>query len=263
MMIAVGASAWASAWMRHDSISPPPEWPQMAAHALLLHGVLGYESLSAGAWYVAIDFQLFVMTTLLLAAARLRWLRSRISRPLLFLVGIVMAVSLFGFNRDPAWDAWGIYFFGSYGLGMLAWWRSQATDPGQRRMLLAVMLLMGMGALAIDFRGRIALSLLTALTLTATGGRVPLRESRWLAPFYAAGRISYAEFLVHFPVSLVVNAAFFRFAAHDPATQAAGMLCAWVASIVAGALFHRAVELPLSRVFGRAFPARMPARARA
>jgi peptidoglycan/LPS O-acetylase OafA/YrhL len=156
-----------------------------------------------------------------------------------------------------------MYFFGSYGLGMLAWWHSQSADPAQRRMLLAMMMIMGMSALAIDFRGRIAVSLVTALTLAVSGARVPLRTSRWLAPLYAAGRISYAEFLVHFPVSLVVNATFFRFAAHDPATQAAGMFCAWCASIAAGALFHRAVELPLSRVFGRAFPARMPARARA
>jgi hypothetical protein len=28
---------------------------------LLLHGVLGYASISAGAWYVAIDFQLYAL----------------------------------------------------------------------------------------------------------------------------------------------------------------------------------------------------------
>lgn len=37
------------------------------AHALLLQGIVG-ESLSAGVWYVSIDFQLFADTVLLLAA---------------------------------------------------------------------------------------------------------------------------------------------------------------------------------------------------
>ena len=250
MLIAVGASTWASAWMIHDSISPPPGWSQLAAHALLLHGVLRYESLSAGAWYVAIDFQLFVIATLLLALSRLRWLRVQLGKPMLPLVCLAMALSLLGFNRDAAWDAWGMYFFGSYGLGMLAWWCSRALGA-ERRKLFALMLLLGIGALAIDFRARIALSLITALALAATGGRIAHPHARWLAPLYAAGRISYAEFLVHFPVSLVVNAAFFRYAPHDPATQGVGMLCAWTASIAAGALFYRAVEIPLARSFSR------------
>src|SRR5690349_21365237 len=58
-LLAALASALASAWMTHDSISAPPSVQQVVAHVFLLHGVLGYESLSAGAWYVAIDFQLY------------------------------------------------------------------------------------------------------------------------------------------------------------------------------------------------------------
>jgi peptidoglycan/LPS O-acetylase OafA/YrhL len=263
ILIAVGASAWAFAWMRHPSISAPPQLPQLAAHALLLQSVLGYESLSAGAWYVAIDFQLFALASLLLAAARSLFLRRLCARPALPLVGGLMALSLFCFNRDPAWDAWGWYFFGSYGLGMMAWWCSQARCAPERNRLLAALLLLGAGALALDFRGRIALSLVTALTLALSGGRIRVDERRWqplLRPLYAAGRISYSVFLVHFPVSLVVNAAFTRFAAHDPLTQAAGMVCAWLASLAAGAMFHRYVEAPLSALFSRAWPPRKAAR---
>ena len=73
MLLAIGASALARTWMVHDSISPPPTCAQLAAHVLLLHGVLGYESLSAGAWYVAIDFQLYALMTLLL------WLGGRLT----------------------------------------------------------------------------------------------------------------------------------------------------------------------------------------
>ena len=32
----------------------------------VLHGILGVDSLSAGVWYIAIDFQLFALTALLL-----------------------------------------------------------------------------------------------------------------------------------------------------------------------------------------------------
>jgi len=66
MVLAVAASALASRWMTHDSISAAPTLAQVAAHGVLLHSVLGFESLSAGAWYVAIDFQLFASLCLIL-----------------------------------------------------------------------------------------------------------------------------------------------------------------------------------------------------
>eukprot|EP01034_Spumella_vulgaris_P039100 gene39100-48291_t len=71
-LLAAGANALASAWMTHDSISAPASFGQLSAHALLLHSVLGYESLAAGAWYVAIDFQLYAGLVLLL------WLSGRL-----------------------------------------------------------------------------------------------------------------------------------------------------------------------------------------
>ena len=54
-------------WFVHDSLSAPPSLAQLLAHALLLHDLTGVEALSAGVWYVAIDFQLFILTVLLTA----------------------------------------------------------------------------------------------------------------------------------------------------------------------------------------------------
>jgi len=251
-VLAIGASAWASLWMTHYSISAMPTAMQLAAHALLLHSILGYESISAGAWYVAIDFQLYAMLTMLL------WLTGGLARrrampwlaPLLVVAGV--SASLFYFNRDAAWDAWAPYFFGSYGLGVIAWWaRDLGRRPAVVALLLAAILLPTLYALTIDFRSRIALALLVACALVLVSRRGVLLSRQRFAWIRSFGRISYSIFLVHFPVCLVVNAAFAKFVPARPLLQAGGMALAWAASLAAGALFYRWVEIPLSRLLSR------------
>jgi peptidoglycan/LPS O-acetylase OafA/YrhL len=249
-LLAAGASAIASAWMTHDSISSAPSVTQLAAHVLLLHSVLGYESLSAGAWYVAIDFQLYA------GAALLLWLCGRLSggQDRLWLVPVVMTVvvvsSLFYFNRDADWDVWAPYFFGSYGLGMLAWW---ASDPARRPRAVVLLFLMiavpTLAALTLDFRSRIAVALSVACVLMLLG-RVRVRSSAGWAVANWLGKNSYSIFLVHFPVCLIVNAAFTRFVPSDAEWQAIGTVVAWAASLAGGAAFFRWVEAPLGRIAG-------------
>lgn len=244
---AVAASELARLWMTHDSISATPTLGQLAAHAALLHSVLEYESLSAGVWYVAIDFQLYALLTLLLWLAggfaqgrRMAWLVP-------VLVTVAVASSLLYFNRNPEWDVWAVYFFGSYGLGALAWWASDTKRrPSSAALLLAAMLLTALAALALDFRSRIAVALATTLMLVAVFRGRPILSGRHSVLINFLGRISYAVFLVHFPVCLIVNAIFTRFASTQPWVQATGMLLAWGASIAAGSAFYRWIELPLA-----------------
>lgn len=260
MLIAIAASALASQWMTHDSISAPPTLAQIGAHALLLHGVLGVESLSAGAWYVAIDFQLYALLTLILWLAGrtggYRWLAPT-------LVAAGTAVSLLVFNLNPELDNWAPYFFGSYGLGALAWWASERKrDTTSAALLTAVVVLLGVVALGVEFRSRIAVALATSVAMIGVCRgmlRVPGQD---LAITGFLGRISYAVFLVHFPVSLVVNAAFTRFAPAQADVQVAGMLFAWMASIAAGAAFHRWIESPLGTLTNDAPVGRDAARTR-
>jgi peptidoglycan/LPS O-acetylase OafA/YrhL len=250
MFLAIGASALARTWMVHDSISAPPNMSQLAAHVLLLHSVLGYESLSAGAWYVAIDFQLYALVTCLL------WLGRRIAgnRPTMWLMPLVvtlgMSVSLLYFNRDAEFDVWAPYFFGSYGLGIMAWWASDPRRPFVATLaLLLMMVVPTVLALEVDFRIRIAVASVVACVLFLFG-RTRLStyaSSGWNVINYL-GKISYSIFLVHFPVCLIVNAAFTRFVPEDACLQGTGVLCAWVASVAAGAVFFRWVEAPLSRL---------------
>ena len=248
-LIAALANALASGVMLHDSISAPASVGQIVAHALLLHGVLGYESLSAGAWYVAIDFQLYALAALVFWGAgriagerRWPWLVPAI-------VACGLAASLLYFNLDADWDNWAPYFFGSYGLGMLAWW---AGDPRRKAgAVLALMLLLVVPAwlaLAVEFRSRIELALAVACVLFLCGRMQVASGERAWPLINGLGRISYAVFLIHFPVSLLVNTAFIRFAPLQPEWQALGMLTAWAASLGAGAAFHRRVEVPLGRV---------------
>ena len=248
-LIAALANAFASGVMIHESISAPATVGQIGAHALLLHGVLGYESLSAGAWYVAIDFQLYAL------AALVFWGAGRIAgeRSLPWLVPAMVAcgvaASLLYFNLDADWDNWAPYFFGSYGLGLLAWW---ASDPRRKAGAVFVLMLLlvvpSWLALAVEFRSRIELALAVACVLFLCGRmKVASGEGAWPL-VHTLGRISYSVFLIHFPVSLLVNTAFIRFAPLEPEWQALGMLTAWAASLGAGAAFHRWVEVPLGRV---------------
>lgn len=247
-LVAAIASAGASEWMTHDSISPPATLSQLSAHALLLHGVLGYASLSAGAWYVAIDFQLYALMVALLWLAGI----AEGKRPLAWLMPMTVAagitMSLLHFNLDADWDNWALYFFGSYGLGVMAWWASDPRrKPGVAILLMLMALLPAVIGLVLDFRSRIALAAVTACVLFLFGREKVASDARGWSLINGMGKISYSVFLIHFPVCLLVNAAFTRFVPVEPQWQALGMLTAWLSSLAVGALFHRLVEAPLGR----------------
>ena len=153
--LAIVCSALADQWMSDDAIPDRATLGQWLAHATLLHGVLGVDALSAGVWYVAIDFQLFALMALLLWLGRIGGLA-----PLLVLT--VGTASLFWFNRDADWDNYALYFFGSYSLGAAAWW---ASNRQRLAVWLGVIATVGIAALVLDFRLRIALALVVALAL--------------------------------------------------------------------------------------------------
>ncbi|GJG98843.1 acyltransferase [Cupriavidus pauculus] len=258
ILVAIVGAAIARTWMQHDSIPAAPHLAQFVAHLLLLHNILDVDALSAGVWYIAIDLQLFALMVLALWLARAM---ARQALPLGVPVVAALAVaSLFWFNRDASWDIWAIYFFGAYGMGSLAFW---ASNPGRSAWPLLALAGIGLAALAVDFRLRIAVALATALLLAISrrGGWLEHWPGGRLTAYF--GRISYSVFLVHFPVCLVVNAVVTHVVPGQPALNALGMGLAWVASNVAGALFHRYVESasPVQAVVGW-LTADLPARAR-
>jgi len=81
-------------------------------------------------------------------------------------------------------------------------------------------------------------------------GRVRVCSTKAWALANWLGKNSYSIFLVHFPVCLIVNAAFTRFVPVDAEWQLVGTVFAWAASLTGGAVFCRWVEAPLGRMAG-------------
>ena len=64
--LAIVAATIARGDLSDDVVGPVPTGPQLLAHALLLQDILGYPALSAGLWFVCIDFQLSLLLAVLL-----------------------------------------------------------------------------------------------------------------------------------------------------------------------------------------------------
>lgn len=226
-------------WMADDFIPDAPSWQQLVAHALLLQSVLDVDALSAGAWYIAIDFQLFLLMVGIV------WLGSKTANARSItptLITLMAAASLFWFNRNTHLDGWAPYFFGAYGMGAAAYWAGQ-RDPRSKFWLWLIMSL-AVVALIIDFRARIAIAAVVALTLFLA--RDSRRFAQWAAqplPHYMS-RTSYSLFLVHFPVLLLANALFTDLGFSGPVAGGIGMLATWAGSLYAAELFHRWIEKP-------------------
>jgi peptidoglycan/LPS O-acetylase OafA/YrhL len=250
LAVAIAASALARSWMTDDVVPDVPTLPQILAHAALLHSILGYDSLSAGVWYVAIDFQLFAATVLLFWLAQRLGPTPRIAAGFAVVALAALALaSLLHFNLDADWDVWAVYFFGAYALGALAYW-SGASDRSP--LWLVALLVAGLMVASVNDRPHTIVALSTALALGCARRTEALQRLPASAAIAFLGRISYSVFLVHFPVFLVVNAAFCTYFDTDlAAVSIVGMLTAWLTSLAVGALFYRFVERPLTGTMGR------------
>jgi peptidoglycan/LPS O-acetylase OafA/YrhL len=235
-----------------DLVPAMPSLAQWLAHASLLHGVLQVESISAGAWYVAIDFQLYALLAVCLWLARgQRWAR-------VALVAALAIASLCWFNLDAHYDDWALYFFGAYGLGTLSWWAGlQGRHGGYALAWYALTLLVALASLTLDFRERIALAMAVSSVLLAFGStqlHLPRRLGQWVRHL---GNCSYALFLVHFSVLLLANAAWSDL---DPDNSDWALACAagaWALCMLLSHAFHTQVEQRIAR--WRAGPSALPA----
>lgn len=235
LLVAVLAAALVRPFLEHPSVPGEPELHQLLANALLLQDIVGEEALSAGVWYVAIDFQLFACAVLLLAA--LRHAPARVQRWAPGMVAAGGALSLLVFNRMPDQDMWAWYFWGSYSLGMCAFWAARAPRAWAWGLGMAAV---GLLALWLEFRARIAVALVAALLLLAVKRLGMAWRGADLLP--RLGQMSYSVFLVHFSVCLLVNAVVNHLWPDAPWPNLLGMVLAFGLSIAAGRLLYLRVE---------------------
>ena len=244
--LAVIAAQAARYWTQDPIVPGEPSLMQYAAHWLLIQGLLGHDSLSTGVWYVAIDFQLFVLTILLLWASRaLRW-----SGWAPLLIGVLTAASLIWIRTWQDWDNWAPYFYNAYGVGMLIGWLGLRDHAHQWvRIALALVLGVLLWQWAMSLNGRLLIILATGALLWIAGFPATQRMGSWRnlrnrvgVCVHYLGATSYALFLMHFPVSMLVNAAQDRFDWTTPRDGLLAMGVAWVLSMLVAALFYRYVE---------------------
>jgi peptidoglycan/LPS O-acetylase OafA/YrhL len=221
---------------------------------LFLQDVLGYESLSAGLWFVCISFQLTVICVVGLYLRNMvmkrspEWIRGRLDQWPLAAGWILAVASLFYFNRNSSWECWAAFFFGQFFLGVLV---QRALANRREEKLLLVYVLVVLLSLAVEWRSKLALALGTGLVLFA-GGKIGAL-SRWPRNRVVAfmGRISYSLFLIHFPVLVVVATLWEQEEWTAPVGAVLGLVFAYGMSVVAAALFYRFVEEPSTRLSRR------------
>ena len=230
----------------HSSLSALPTWWQAWAHVALSQHLLNMEALSAGVWYVAMDFQLYATALVVfLVAQRLAAGSAAVPavwRQRLWL--LLTAGSLLWWSGNESLDDYAVYFYGSYGLGYLAY---KSREIGFSRKTWALVLGLALLAWWLDPHWRLA----TALWVAALLARAP---QSWLDASCVHNRMtqtaqwlsqrSYSIFVIHFAVSLAVNAFVTHFWPGQLWPNGLGMLASLGLSLCAGAALFKWVEQP-------------------
>lgn len=244
LALTVLVTACVRPWYPHSSLSAAPGLWSIMMHVALLQDLWGVPALSAGIWYVAIDFQLYLIALLsvMLAAGLQAWQpRVKLRGAMVSLWVMLTALSLDWWNRQVNMDVQGLYFFGSYGLGMLACRvrMSRLTVKGW-----AVMFVLGLVGLWLEPRLRMGLAWAMALLLAVWPAGEPglAALSFWRRTVQTVAQYSYSIFLIHFAVILLVSAIWFHAAWQDPWINLAGLCLTVGLSLCSGAWLYRLVE---------------------
>lgn len=231
LAVAVSRNTIHADWLPNE----PTLW-QFVAHGLLLHDIFGFEALSSGAWYVAIDFQLYALLILLCFA-----LQSPTNKRLSIVVALLCAASMWQFNRVDELDIWAIYFLAAYGLGVLAAWAKRSAFEAKVFWLTA---LLAVAALWFEYRTRLSLALLTAVWLVIK----PKGLVQWTPMKRVVHRLSnsaYVLFLTHFGVIVLFSDMWNKSHFYDPDMALALTGFAWLCCVGMGLFLHEKAEVPI------------------
>jgi len=247
LLITIICATLARQWSADEYIGQTETIAQVLAHLFLLQGVLGYDSISAGVWYVAIDWQLFTALAVVYAVFQRSAMRVGI-------LTILILASLLFFNRHADYENSFIYFIGSYGLGVFAYWASNVNAINAnlswlsaKKVLLALALIILISALhSVWLRNYLAIGI--AFLLLYRGNRPYPHPHSWLASAmqWASAR-AYCAFLIHFAFILLANTALLALHVESPVIGLGLIALVSVLSWIAAAYLYRWVELPVGR----------------
>lgn len=247
LLITIVCAGLARQWATDEYIGQPETIAQVLAHLFLLQGVLGYDSISAGVWYVAIDWQLFTALAMIYAVFQRPAIRIGV-------ISILIVASLLYFNRHAGFENSFIYFIGAYGLGILAYWASAldaikalVNPVNAKRILLAIAIILLLSALhSVWLRNYLALGI--AFVLLYAGNRPYRNPQSWLARAmqWASAR-AYCAFLIHFAFILLTNTLLIALGVQSPVVAVAAIGLVSVLSWIAANNLYRWVELPIGR----------------
>jgi len=249
------ACAWlARFWINDEFVGETETLSQFIAHLFFLQGILGLDSISAGAWYVAIDWQLYSVLAILLISFSSY-------QTLIWLISIAAVSSLLYFNRSSEYEAYFIYFIGSYSLGVLAYLAKNFADKKIQGLAKAALIVIGV-IIAISTLQEVwlrnFLAWFVALLLFLWGNAIYPKETttsvlkvRLLSAIAWASPRSFCAFLIHFTFILLANTLYIALGLHayESGLLAISLMVTVLAcSGIAANYLYRWVEIPSGKL---------------
>jgi peptidoglycan/LPS O-acetylase OafA/YrhL len=238
-------------WVNDEYVGQTETLSQFLAHLFFIQGILGLDSISAGAWYVAIDWQLYaVLANMLFSFPRYQ--------AAIWALSILAVCSLLFFNRSSAYEAYFIYFIGAYGLGVLVYLAKYFQNAGVQRLAKSALIIISIIILLSSFQQlwlRNILAWVVAMVLLIWGNQpyplaLGLKKAMFNAIAWASPR-SYSAFLIHFAFILLANTLYIAqgwYLYQSGLLALTMMLSVVVCSTVAANYLYRLIELPVSKL---------------
>lgn len=225
-------------WMNEEYIGLTETWPQIFSHLFLLHGLLGYESISAGVWYVAIDWQLYAFTAILIFFFQRKVL-------FLFIFSLLALLSLLFFNREAVFENYFIYFIGAYGLGGLANLASQDHQEVKlSRAIFFGFVILVLLAFFSQIWLRNLLAVIISLFLYFKGREQLICSNAFLSHLIRwLSERSYSLFLIHFAFVLMMNTIVVAKDLETPFHSVWSLLVGWGFSMIASHFLYKKIEI--------------------
>jgi len=252
LILTIACAYIARFWVNDEFVGESETLSQFLAHLFFIQGILGLDSISAGAWYIAIDWQLYSVLAILL-----------ISFPgyqaVIWVISVLAVASLLFFNRSGLYEAYFIYFIGAYSLGVLAYLGKCFDNQSINRLAKIALTVIGLIIVISSFQQiwlRNFLAWFVAIALLLWGDKTyPLIESSGSSPMLKVvawgSQRSYCAFLIHFALILLANTLYIATGLHDYESGVLAitlMLGVVGCSTIAANYLYRWIEVPALRL---------------